>query len=285
MFRKPSPIGKAHVMPAALLVLVLGLSAAFVAPASAEDAYRLGAHDELQITIWGPNGLSGTFVIGADGSLTFPMLGRVPAASLTVSELQKELVTRLAAGFYTNPEVTVTVANYRSQKVYVLGEVRSPGTYTLQGDASLMDMLARAGSTTAGAGDSVVVRRRAGAGSADGPLNSDADAGNVITVSLDDFSKGALQHDVTLQDGDTIIVPPAKTVFVYGNVARPGEYPVKRNTTVLEALSLAGGVTQLGSTHRLKVVRSVDGKKRTIGVDLDDHVQGGDTIIVERRFF
>jgi polysaccharide export outer membrane protein len=107
----------------------------------------------------------------------------------------------------------------------------------------------------------------------------------VISVSLDDLSKGALRREVMLQDGDTIIVLPAKTVFVYGNVARPGEYRITRTTTVLEALSLAGGVTNLGSTHRLKVVRTLDGEKRTISVGLDDPVQGGDTIIVERRLF
>ena len=266
-------------------ILALGITAAAVAPVAAADQYRLGAHDELQITIWGPNGLSGLFPIDADGTLTFPMLGRVPAASLTVQQLERELVTRLSAGFFTKPEVTVTVAQYRSQKVYVLGEVRTPGTYPLQGNVSLMDMLARAGSTTANAGDFVVIRRRTRLGTSDGPAAPDADATDAITVSLADFSQGTPRHDVTLQDGDTIIVPAAESVFVFGNVAKPGEYRINRNTTVLEALSLAGGVTNLGSTRRLKVVRKVAGKKRTIGVDLNDLVQSGDTIIVQRRLF
>ena len=269
----------------ATLVLTLAISSTLAAPVAAEDQYHLGPHDELQITIWGPNGLSGRFPIDADGTLTFPMIGRVPAASLTVQQLEKELVVRLQAGFYTKPEVTVTVAEYRSQQVYVLGEVRSPGTYPLQGNVTLMDMLARAGSMTANAGDTVMIRRRAQTGASDGPAVSDAEASDVISVSLTDFSQGTLRHDVMLQDGDTIIVLAAKTVFVFGNVARPGEYRIQRSTTVLQALSLAGGVTNLGSTHRLQVVRRVDGKKRTIGVDLDDLVQSGDTIIVQRRLF
>ena len=86
-----------------------------------------------------------------------------------------------------------------------------------------------------------------------------------------------------LQDGDTVVVSSGKTIFVFGYVTRPGEYRMQRDTTVLQALSLAGGVNERGSTRRLKVIRVVDGEKRELGISLDDLVQPGDTIMVPKR--
>jgi polysaccharide export outer membrane protein len=91
---------------------------------------------------------------------------------------------------------------------------------------------------------------------------------------------------MALQDGDTIFVPRAETIYVFGQVKNPGAYPLKSmDTTVLQALSLAGGVTDRGSTNRIKIVRIVDGKKVELSAKLGDPVKPGDTIIVRERFF
>ncbi len=267
------------------MALALGLAAATPVAGAPQDEYLLGADDVLQITIWGPQGLSDRFAIGADNTVAFPMIGHVPAAGLTVRQLEAELVKRLADGYYNNPEVTVSVIEYRSQNVYVLGEVRTPGIYSLRGSVSVTEMLARAGSTSADAGDRVTVRRRARGSAADGPALADADADEVIDLSIHGLSSGEGASDLLLHDGDTVVVSSAPTIFVFGNVMRPGEYRVQRNTTVLQALSLAGGITARGSTHRLKVVRAVDGESRELDIQLDDLVQAGDTIKVGERFF
>ncbi len=91
--------------------------------------------------------------------------------------------------------------------------------------------------------------------------------------------------NVALQDGDTVNVPKAQSVFVSGQVKAPGAYAVEPGTTVLQVLSLAGGVTDRGSDGRITIERTVDGKRIEIKAKLTDVVQPGDTIIVKDRFF
>ena len=91
--------------------------------------------------------------------------------------------------------------------------------------------------------------------------------------------------NVPLQDGDTINVPKAQSVFVSGQVKNPGGYAVEPGMTVLQVLSLAGGVTDRGSTGRVQILRTVDGKQKEIKAKLTDKVQPGDTIVVKERIF
>ena len=89
-----------------------------------------------------------------------------------------------------------------------------------------------------------------------------------------------------LRDGDTIFIPRAESVYVFGQVKNPGAYVLQqRNTSVLQALSLAGGVTDRGSTGRIQIIRIVNGEKKEIGVKLADIVKPGDTIVVREKFF
>ena len=78
------------------------------------------------------------------------------------------------------------------------------------------------------------------------------------------------------------LCPPAERVFVFGQVRTPGAYPIQKGTTVLQALALAGGLAEQGSTSRLKLVRTIDDKQVSIKVKLTDIVHGGDTIVVPR---
>jgi len=90
---------------------------------------------------------------------------------------------------------------------------------------------------------------------------------------------------MTLLDGDTINVPKAQSVFVAGQVKSPGAYAVEPGTTVLQVISLAGGLTDRGSDSRIRVQRTVSGKQVEVGVKLTDLIKPGDTIIVKERFF
>jgi polysaccharide export outer membrane protein len=89
-----------------------------------------------------------------------------------------------------------------------------------------------------------------------------------------------------LHDGDTIFVPRAESVYVFGQVKNPGAYSLQqKNTSVLQALSLAGGVTDRGSTSRIRIVRIVNGEKKDLKAKIGDIVKPGDTVIVAERFF
>jgi polysaccharide export outer membrane protein len=104
-------------------------------------------------------------------------------------------------------------------------------------------------------------------------------------AKLQDLQNGMLVNPILLRDGDTLFVPKAEMIFVTGHVRSPGSYVYEPDLTVLQALSLAGGIAERGSSRRVKVVRSVAGQKQEIGVNLDDIVKPGDTIIVQQRFF
>ena len=151
---------------------------------------------------------------------------------------------------------------------------------------TLIEALSKAGSTTPSAADEILIVRPA-PGKQKGPVMPDqaTDDSSVIHVNVRDLQEGDLTKNLTLKDGDTIVVPKAQAVYVFGQVKQPGAYAIDKGTTVLQALSLAGGVTDRGSTGRIKIVRTVDGKKKELKAKLTDVVEPGDTLIVAERFF
>ena len=179
----------------------------------------------------------------------------------------------------------MSVETYRSQKIFIVGEVRAPGTYPLSGDMNMVEALARAGSTLPTAsGEAIIVH--AGDNASGPTLPTKDDAANVIRVDLKDLQNGVLSQNAALRDGDTIFVPRAESVYVFGQVKSPGAYFLQqKDTSVLQALSLAGGVSDRGSTGRIRIVRIVNGEKKEFGAKLGDTVKPGDTVIVGERFF
>jgi polysaccharide export outer membrane protein len=256
-----------------------------VAAAHSQAAnYVVGPQDVLTITSFDQEDLSGKYPVDGDGTFTFPLIGRVTAGGLTLRELEAELKRLLKDGFFKDPQVAVAIETYKSQKIHIVGEVRNAGTYPLTGDMSLIEAVARAGSTLPTAsGEALIVRAKTGRPT--GPLTPDGDTTEVTTVDLKQLQSGAPGKNVPLRDGDTIFVPRAETVYVFGQVKNPGAYPVQRNTTVLQALSLAGGVSERGAVGRIKIVRVEKGNTVEVHVKLTDIVRPGDTIMVPERFF
>ena len=247
-----------------------------------QGEYTVGSQDVLTITVFGEAELSGKYSVEQDGTFTFPQIGRLKAGGQTLREIEQELRKRLADGYLRNPQVGVAIETYRSQRILVLGEVRSPGEYQLNGEMTLLAALARAGSTTPLAShEAILVRapRKSGPGAA-----PDADA-EVLHIDLAALQAGSHALNVALRDGDTVNVPKAQSVFVTGQVKNPGAYGVERGATVLQALSLAGGLTDRGADGRIRLQRTVKGKQVEIKAKLTDVVEPGDTIIVPERFF
>jgi polysaccharide export outer membrane protein len=275
---------------AVLLFSLSGLSAAqqtaSSAPLPATD-YIVGPQDVLTITCYNQADLNGKFTVDADGTFNYALIGRVKAGGLTLRAVESEIKDQLrAGGFFKNPQITVAVEQYRSQQIFVVGEVRSPGAYVLSGDMTLVEALARAGSTLpTSSGHAVIVHPRAG-GSTAGPVLPDQDqSANIVRVDLRDLENGVFSQNAALRDGDTIFVPRAESIYIFGQVKNPGAYAMQKNTTVMQALSLAGGVTDRGSMNRIRTVRIVKGERQEIKMKLDDLVQAGDTLVVPERFF
>jgi polysaccharide export outer membrane protein len=238
----------------------------------------VATHDVLNVTVFGESDLSGSFTVEQDGTFTFPLIGRIQASDKTLRDLEHELKTKLADGYLKDPQVTVSVGTYASQRILILGEVRSPGEYQLTGDMTLLAALARAGSITSQAShQAIIVRTPRKASSSDAP--------QIITVDLNKLQAGDLSLNIPLQDHDTISVPKAQSVFVSGQVKMPGAYAVDPGTTVLQVIALAGGLTDRGADGRIKIQRTVKGKPTEIKAKLTDAVEPGDTIIVPEKFF
>lgn len=269
-----------------LLVLSLVVALGVIVSAQAPVDYTVGPQDVLTITVYDQPDLSGKFKVEADGSFTYPLVGRVKASGLTLHTIEGDLMKRLSDGYIRNPQVTVGVETYQSQRIFIMGEVRAPGAYVLNGDMTIIEALSRAGSTTPSAADEITIVRPP-VGKRTGPITPEQAGGDatVLRVNIRQMQEGDLSKNVTLKDGDTIIVPKAQGVYVFGQVKAPGAYAMDKGTTVLQALSLAGGVTDRGSTNRVKIVRTVDGKKKEIKAKLTDLVEPGDTLIVAERFF
>jgi polysaccharide biosynthesis/export protein len=248
--------------------------------------YTVGTRDVLLITVWDEPDLTGKFVIEADGTLNFPLIGRIKAAGLALPALEAELKRLLADGYLKDPRVSVAVDQYHSQRIFVIGEVRSPGTYPLTGGMTLIEAVASAGATLPSAAGEILVVRPPSGRQASGPiLPNQVEQSEVMSVDLAALQRGIVSSNVALQDGDTVFVPRAEMVYVYGQVRSPGAYAVEKGATVLQALSLAGGVTERGSTGRIRIMRVLDGKKKELRVKLTDLVEPGDTIVVPQRFF
>ena len=267
------------------LVCSIVLWGGFAPALLAQTNYVLGPQDVLNITVLGEDDLSRKYTIEQDGTFTFPLIGRVTARGLTMRALEQELRTKLiTGGFLKNPEISVAVEAYQSQRIMIWGQVNNPGEYQLSGDTTLLSALAKAGSITPTAGSEAVIVRA-------GKANGNGESGTlpepeIIRVDLAELQEGNMSLNIALRDGDTINVPKAQSVFVSGHVKNPGGYAVEDGMTVLQALSLAGGLTDRGSDRRINITRTVDGKKKELkGVKLTALVQPGDTIVVGQRIF
>jgi polysaccharide biosynthesis/export protein len=270
-------------MKKTLLALICAVSTVAAAIAQSNADYVIGPQDILNIQVFDQADLGGKYTVETDGTFSFPLIGRVTAGGMTLRKFETELKKKLADGYFRNPQVTVGVEMYRSQRIFVMGEVRNPGPVALTGGMTLIEALARAGSTLPSASGEVAIVRAPGA---KGPVLPDPEKGaDIMRASIRDLEGGSMKQNVELHDGDTIFVPRAESAYVFGQVKMPGAYAIQKDTTVLQALSLAGGVTENGAMNRIKIVRLLNGEKKELKVKLTDLVKAGDTIIVPEKFF
>jgi len=253
----------------------------------APERYVIGPQDQLSITVYDEPDLTNKYRVDDAGMVAFPLISRIPASGLTISEFQERLRAMLANGYIRNPQVRVDIDQYKSQSVFVVGEVRAPGKVPMTGiTMTLLEALALAGSPTANASNEVLVihpKKPNSAGSVPSP-DADQDA-EQIRINLKDLQVGRAGQDVVLRDGDIINVPKAQTFYITGQVRNPGSYVLDPGMTVLQAISLAGGLSDRGSDRGINIRRIVNSKLLDVGVKPEDKVQPNDTIIVRQRFF
>jgi polysaccharide export outer membrane protein len=267
----------------------------------AEDSYELGPGDIVKVVVQGQADLSGEYKVDAAGMINLPILGKIKASAHSLTDLERKLTTLLADGYLRRPQVTVSISAYGSQRVFVTGEIAKPGPYPLKADRSLFALMSELGALPPSAGHVVVVIRPPTPGflasDPQGPAPDEAGAksdsglpvnipgAEVFRISRHELMSGQPERNILLEGGDTVYVPKAAQVYVTGSVARPGPYRYEEGMTVLQVLTLAGGVTERGSSGRTKLVRIVNGRKQEIKAKSTDLVEPEDTLVVPERFF
>ena len=269
-----------------IILFFIGISLLFSGPIKAQEDYVIGPEDVLEIIIWGHNDLKRVQPVSLEGFITFPLIGQVRSTGKTTQQLEKEITRGLGAGYIVNPQISVTVKEYKSKKVFVMGEVRNPGIYPVSKENNLLYILSQAGGPTKDAGEEVVIIRP------DNPRfhgitleEAKLKKEKIIKVNLTDALAGDREGNIIICHGDSVVVPRMPYFFVMGEVKKPGRYNLERGTTVLMAISIGGGLTPKSAPKRTRIIREHDGEKIEFRVMMKTLVQPGDTIIVPESFF
>jgi polysaccharide biosynthesis/export protein len=249
----------------------VGASATSAEP---ERLLQLGAGDSVAIQVYGQPDMNATVYVSDDGTIPVALAGAVQVRGLSPGEAAKAVEKALRKGkFLLDPHVTITIAQSRSQRVSVLGEVRTPGRYPVESDTTVFDLLAEAGGTTDKSADVVDIIRTA----SDGTVAK-------TSINLRE-SADALMARV-LHSGDSIFVPVAEHFYIYGEVQQPNMYKVEEHMTVVQAIARAGGVTARGTDRRVEVKRrGSNGGYVVVSLKPTDLVQADDVLRVKESIF
>ena len=246
-------------------------------PAEARRILQLGPGDSITVQVYGQPDMGATVYVSDDGTVPVPLAGSVQVGGLSPSEAARQVENALRNGkFLLDPHVTIIVAQSRSQRVSVLGEVGTPGRYSIESNATIFDLLAQAGGAKDTSADVVYLLRPDKTGMI-----------NRFEISLKSLSEGhGSMPNQTLQGGDSIVVPRAEQFYIFGEVAAPNMYRIEPGMTVIQAIARAGGVTARGSRKRVEIKRKgPDGQETTQKGRPGDLVKANDVIRVKESIF
>ena len=252
-------------------------TAAVAKPADVDQS-RIGAGDTIRITVYQSPDLSLETRVNEGGAISYPLLGRVQLAGLTVTAAEQHIASELKRrDFVKDPQVIIVVTNVRANQVNVLGQVGKPGRYPLDlTGMRLSEVLALAGGVVAGVGSDTVVLT----GTRDGKLfRHEVDLPRL-------FSAGGTGEDIVVAPGDTIWVDRAPQIYMYGEIQHPGTLRLERGMTVMQAVAAGGGATPRGTLKGIKVTRrGPDGKMQTFEPAMEDTLKDGDVVFIRESLF
>jgi len=213
--------------------------------------YVLGPDDQLLIRDWGKIELNSRLTVDRNGQINLPRVGTVNVAGLRYSQVESYLRSAIGA-LFKDFELNVTLGRLRTIQIYVLGNARQPGAYTVSSLSTLVDALFSSGGPSAtGTMRDIQLRR-------DGKIVTEFDLYDLV-------AKGDKSKDVRLSAGDVIFIPPiGPQVAISGDINQPGIFEIRGETTVRAALENAGGMTSLASAERAVVERIENHGNRTV---------------------
>ena len=242
------------------------------------DQSRIGPGDSVRISVYQSPDLSMETRVNETGDISYPLLGRVKLAGLTVTQAEQHIAAELKRReFVRDPQVQMVVTQVRANQVNVLGQVGRPGRYPLDlTGMRLTEVLALAGGIVAGVGSDTVVVTTTRDGKS---IRREVDMPRL-------FQPGSGVEDIVITPGDTIFVDRAPQIYLYGEIQHPGAIRLERGMTVMQAIAAGGGATPRGTLRGLKVTRTgADGKQTQLEPAMDDQLKNGDVVYVKESLF
>lgn len=218
---------------------------------STQESLRVEPGDLLHVTVLREPELEQRVRVLDSGDVELPLIGKIHLAGLDPAEASAAIAAKYLNGNYLkHPTVAVFVEEFATQRVSVLGQVEKPGTYAITTPRTLLDLLAMAGGLTPIADRHIMIERRPGAKQ------------RKEEVFLSNRAADALMANVTIDPGDTILVPKTGIVYVLGDVGRPGGYTMQNESriTVLQAIAMAAGVNRTANEKQARVIHNVNGQ-------------------------
>ncbi len=236
----------------------------------------IGPGDTVRVSTYRHPELTTEARLSDRGELGVPLVGQVTLKGLTPDQAAKLIADKLKRGnFLVDPQIIVRVIEARSRQISILGYVKNPGRYVLDGSAAkISDVIAMAGGLEISGSNKIIIQR--------------SEAGKTQTVNVDLLSiiEGDSSKNVEVHGGDSVFVPRAAIVYVYGEVMKGGAYRIEPNMTVMQAISLAGGITPRGSESRVQLRhRASDGHWKESSAKLTDQVAPDDVVYVRESLF
>jgi len=213
------------------------------------------------------------FRIDNSGEVSIPYAGRFRAGGLTTHQLEEEINKSLAK-IIKEPDVVVTIFEYHSQPVSVLGEVNTAGEYQVQGQKKILEAISMAGGFTEDVGNTVTITRNLQWGPVPLPNAHDDATGKFSIASLSVKSilhSTSPEQNIQVMPGDVVSVSKAEVVYVVGSVNMPGGFPMGQDETLstMQVLSLAQGPELTASLQKSKIIRLVPGSKTRTEIPID----------------
>lgn len=259
-----------------LILTVVWMGCMGNAVAAETNRNVLGPGDVIKIFVYGHSDLTTEVKINETGNITFPLLGEIFIDGLTPASAEKKIAKLLESkDIIRRPQVNILASSLQSQMVSVLGLVRNQGRYPVDGKRSVTDILAMAGGVIPEGGEVVTLIRAEG----------NSFSKEVIDI-IDMIRSNDLSRNVTVRSDDLIYVDRAPRFYIYGEVQRAGVYRLERNMTVIQGLSVGGGLTQRGTERGLRIQRrDAQGNLQILSVNPSDLIQPDDVIYIRESLF
>ena len=221
--------------------------------------YKIGPEDLLEISVFEVEDLNKIVRASSQGNISLPLLGVVRVKGLTANELERELRDLLGEKYLQDPQVSVFIKEYRSQRISVIGAVEKPSVFEATGQRSILDFLAMAGGLKEDAGNTLFLIRppRLERGASKEGQDSEGDGPRTFVINLEELLiRGDLSLNLPVMHGDVINVPVSDKVFVGGEVWRPGGFSLKgKKMTLSQAIVLAGGLKPQAKGSQTRIFR------------------------------